>query len=490
MAQPAPKRWRKVAVRGLLALAGLCVALAVINAFDEELSPEAAAYLAPEKTAVPDARNAYLALLGTEAGPGTRPHEAGRKRLDALAAAIAADPLVGDVPNLQVENPLTAAGAYAGCKGTSSCLQDVARDDGARAFVEANGPLLQRYRELLNYPEFSDAVPSSAFGTFPLYPPLLLQARQLFHTDIALRVQQTAASAKKALADLARQIEFDRRNLAAAGHSLSKLVFAAHLRDDYLLLSEALQAAPAGSIEAARAALTPLTEREKSLAKVLRSEARQSAETLRRLRQAMLRFRNPYADIAAANPQMEVSSPFPSHSKAANFLLAWFYQPNATINEWFRMHQAVVALAAQPAAGRLEAARGEDKWIRDFEKELSPNPLNLAGISAARKLVLPGHVLRYSFFLDDLDGFVRLVVLKSELLSNRVSPSRLGTYLESRKDLLNVYTGTAMQHRFRQAESGATVMDLWFEPVNSSWRQRDFGLGPGKVAVALALPGR
>jgi hypothetical protein len=152
------------------------------------------------------------------------------------------------------------------------------------------------------------------------------------------------------------------------------------------------------------------------------------------------------------------------------------------------MHQAVVALAAQPAAGRLEAARGEDKWIRDFEKELSPNPLNLAGISAARKLVLPGHVLRYSFFLDDLDGFVRLIVLKSELLSNRVSPSRLGTYLESRKDLRNVYTGTAMQHRVRQTESGATVTDLWFEPVNSSWRQRDFGLGAGKVAVSVVLP--
>jgi hypothetical protein len=487
MAQSAPGRWRKTAVRGLLVLVGLCAALAVINTFDEELSPEAAAYLAPEKTAVPDARNAYLALMGTEAGPGIPPHQAGRKRLDALATAIAADPLVGDVPNLQVENPLAAAGAYAGCKGASSCLQDVARDGSARAFVEANGPLLQRYRELLDYPDFSDAVPLSAFGTFPLYPPLLLQARQLYHADIALRMQQSGASAKIALADLARQIEFDRRNLAAAGHSLSKLVFAAHLRDDYLLLSEALQAAPAGSIEAARAVLAPLTEREKSLAKVLRSEARQSAETLRRLRQAMLRFRNPYADFAAANPQLEVSSPFPSHSRTVNFLLAWLYQANATINEWFRMHQAVVALAAMPVAGRLEAARGEDQWVRDFEKDLSPNPFNLAGISAARKLVLPGHALRYSFFLDDLDGFVRLVVLKSEMLSNSVPSSRLTAYLESRKDLRNVYTGAAIQHRIRQTESGATVIDLWFEPANSSWHQRDFGLGAGKVAVTVSV---
>jgi hypothetical protein len=482
-------RLLRTAGRALLVLVGLCVALAVINAFDEELSPEAAAYLAPEKTAVPDARNAYLALLGIDARPGTPPHQAGRKRLDAMAAAFAADPLVGDVPSLSGEkNPLAASGAYAGCKGTSSCLRDVAGDDGARAFVETNGLLLKRYRELLDYPEFSDAVPPSAFGTFPLYPPLLMQARQLFHADIARRVLQSAASAEKAFADLARQIEFDRRNLAAAGHSLSKLVFAAHLRDDYLLLSEALQAAPAEGANAARAVLRPVTEREKSLAKVLRSEGRQSAETLRRLRQAMLRFRNPYADIAAENPQMEVRSPFPSHSKAANFLLAWLYQPNAAINEWFRMHQAVVALAAEPVTGRMEAARGEDKWVRDFGKELSPNPFNLAGISAARKRVLPGHVLRYSFFLDDLDGLVRLVVLKSEILSRKLPPSRLGAYLETREDLRNTQTGAAMRHRVRQTESGATVVDLWFEPVNSSWSQRDFGLGAGKVAVTLALP--
>jgi hypothetical protein len=482
---------RRTAVRALLLLAGACAALAVINAFDEDLSPEAASYLAPEKAAVPDARNAYLAMLGLDVPAGALPHEAGRKRLDLLVAAIQANPLLVDaIPPFNVERPLTAAGKFEGCRGVSSCLYEVASNEGVPGFIEANGPLLKRYRELMAYPAFSDAVPLSAFGTVPTFLPLLAQARQLFHADIARRVLQSPESGGQALADLARQIEFDRRNLAAAGLSLSKLVFAAYLRDDYLLLSDVLQhvrsQSPSRKPDSANPVLVPLTAAEKSLAGVLKAEARQTAETLRQLRQAMLRLKNPHADIQAANPQLEVRSPFLARSTAVNFLLAWFYQPNAAINEWFRIHRAIAALASAPAAARIEAARGGDQWIRDVEPSTF-NVFNFAGQSAARTMALPGHALSYSFFLDDLDGLMRLVLLKAEILAGNVPPSGVAAHIESREALRNVYTGAAMQHRVRQHESGTVLVDLWFEPMNASWKQRDFGLGAGKVAVTVAL---
>lgn len=320
----------------MLAAALVAAAVVLANAFDEGVHPEVKAYLGEHPRAPAEQRNGYFQVVGL-AALGAEPHAAGRGHVAAIAAAQAKR-LEGleaewpQLPMLTVPPVLRGAEGLCAMDSGAPCVAAVAAHPREAAkLVEENAALLQRYRRLLEYPEYLETHRMLHYETpFPAFLPLTA-AQSLFHVQSSLDLAH--GRALQVAYDLERSLRFSRRMLAGATTMVGKMVATAHARRAALFASEALPAiarADRKALASLARALAPLSASERSLAEAHRAELAIFGSVLR------------ICDDAA-RPWSAVN--------------CHFFQPNATLNRrYFALQKPLLELDAAPPA-RWDALR-------------------------------------------------------------------------------------------------------------------------------------
>ena len=431
----------------VIVAAALAAALAAINAFDEDLQPEVAAFLEPKPIAVPEKRNGFFQMVGLSAPADDDAHAAGVRYLEEVGRAEARR-IGGDREVHWPQHPgkPLSLPKLCGMEG-ASCLVQVAADEGAaRDVVAAHRALLARYRALLAYPEYVETQQLLHPET-PLVPFVPLSAAQrVFFVDAALALR--AGRAEGLAADLERSLALSRRMLAGSRTVIGKMIAAAHARRAVQFTSELLASPSAWARRHAgwlAEALAPLSPAELRLGEVLGMEFRMQLSVLREC-----------------------------GAELAPRALCYFLQPNATANmDYHRYYQPFTELDAAPPE-KLDAMRRALK-----ARDLSDPPWWLAYNPVGKLLSANAHPdwSDYVVRTHDVDALMRLVALQAAIVASGTAAERIPELAAVReRRYADPYTAQPMQW-------DASRRQLYFEPRSPGVLKG--GGVPGRYAVTF-----
>jgi hypothetical protein len=241
-------RWCGWSIAGVFALCLLLIAaLVLINWQDEPLTPEAQAWLVVPENPVPDAENAWLAMIaiGVEKQPGAA---VGRQIIQHLKEA---------------PNPTGMAEAYLDQFGPAWQFSDIdtslcnigqngprilARQAELQALVSQQQEVLARYYAAIALPDFHEEASPSAIAFLPYAP--AAKAACLARIDLALRLLAGDASAEAGF------VQHQRYWLIALQRSqvlIGALVANTQIQSDQALLQSLLAAKNHGAAQALNA---------------------------------------------------------------------------------------------------------------------------------------------------------------------------------------------------------------------------------------------
>lgn len=416
----------KRAAKWMAAAAAAVVAFALIaNAFDEDLDPEVLAVLEARPAPIAFARNGYFYLVGIGTS-GEDPHAAGRRYVAAVEAAQQKRIAGEDVQWPRIERLKIAASDLCGMDGGVPCLEKVRADEaGARRLLAEHAVLVERYRALLEYPQYQETQRLRHYET-PLPDYLGLGAAQrLFHVQAALRLRE--GKALQVAYDLERALRLSRRMLAGSSTVLGKMLAAAHGRRAALFLSEALPAvarADRKALARLAEALAPLSSAERDLARTFASELAMAASAMR------------------------------SCDATESALACYFFQPNATLNRlYFASHKPFLELAQAPA-------HRFDELRRTLHEPAFPWWSALYNPRGKAMLVMSGGRPPWDYVarLNDLDALFRVVALQALIGERELKAAEVPDFLAgSVKRYADPYSGKAMGWDARRGQ-------LWFQP--------------------------
>jgi hypothetical protein len=242
-------KWSGIAVLGLLALAFLLFAVAfIINARDEELSPQARALLTPPPNPYKPEDNIYLALAGADAPPGKSVIAAGLMRVSAynqrVDALMRSPKFAGeDAFFHRPEDPdrLEFRGDCSVLQPLNGSLWQVAPQhlERIQELLADNRELYQRYLTLHGLHGYYETARLTEFA--PLLARFPVCERRLFLAEYVRRMRSAnSPEQRQALADLQSDVQLWRAVLKGEGTLVSMMVSVAYLHGDYLLLADTI----------------------------------------------------------------------------------------------------------------------------------------------------------------------------------------------------------------------------------------------------------
>ena len=396
----------------------IVVLVVAANAFDEDVHPEVRAYLEARPPVVADALNGYLRIVALAGGAGDLPLPAVPQGNGDLCAMDAGTP----------------------------CMREVrAEERAARERLAEHALLLQRYRQLPEYPLYREPPsPADAAARLPAYL-RLIAGQKLFHIQSALRIDEGRAI--QVAYDLERSLKFSRLMLAGSSTLLGKMIAAAHARRAALFVSQMLpELARADRKALARIAqaLAPLTLAERSLVGAHRSELALFA--------AGLRFCE--ADKLGWHPYRLAS--------------CYFFQPNATLNRhYFTAHKLVVAMEKAPTRCFEELRAALDLSSRAVPWwSILYNPVGKLRLGAGSTPARSDHLAR----VQDVDALFRLVALQALIGAAGIDGEEVPQFLaRNAKRYGDPYSGRAMGW-------DPALRQLYFEPRGTG-RVKRFSAG-------------
>jgi hypothetical protein len=412
-------KWILVALPVLVVLP--LAAWIAVNAFDENLMPEAARYGEPRAPGVPDAENGYYALLALAAGDGE----------DGMAYAKA---WLAEARAAAKDNRLERRPAAKRAKrpdlcdtGQESCLAAVqGKAAEVTARLEAYREDLDRYEKLIGFRRYEEILdyPLRVVTGFPGYAEVR-RAQLAFLARAVLAAD--SGDVEGAVAATERDIAFQRVMLGGARTLLGKMIACAAYWRDLAFVADLLQRRPAdvGPLRGRlQAALRPIDPAALRMSPVVEAEFSFTKHFLK--------------DPTAPDPG---SRPHSTYEKVA---VALFFQPNASINMEFERLTALGAAAdlppSQGSAGLGKLAPGvQEMRFRDYIY----NPVGkiLSRIAAPA----PGADAWNRLRLHDLDAYNRLIGLRVEMTAAEVTAEgTAGFVAQSDARFHDPYTGKPM----------------------------------------------
>lgn len=339
------KRALLLALKFSLSLVAVAIlgflALVLINAFDEDLSADAQALLAPPQMGKVEDGNGFVAFLGMQAPADQDQMAWGRK----AAAAYMAQAQPGFVQSSEwkeaTRGHLRAGPGKAWCTPESrDCLAEAKRDATPIASLlaaDGNRLFLTRYRKAREAATFADVyVGANPAATIPPYGSLAYGA-SLALADVALKL--ASGDVEGAVAELEQEVGFHRRMIAGGRSLIAVMIGNRLLSRDLLTISELVRG-DGERVAPYRARLAALARPQASAAALepaLRFEAHTWTTFAHRIR-AILRDNGGWmlsGDI---------------HSPALNWAQSLFALPNQTANLVAATAKIEFSIAAAPAA--------------------------------------------------------------------------------------------------------------------------------------------
>jgi hypothetical protein len=380
-----------------------------INLVDENLTPLAESLLTAPANPYESSDNLYVGMAGFEAPSQQSMIVVGEARIEAYDRALDAMILDPDKALAFYETPEAGKLAFVGdatsWEPLSSSIWSEAkshRSDIAK-LLASNGELYGRYLALHRMHGYYETARPSY--TMPIvYVPKTIRA--LFLADVANRIQTgTPQQKREALTDLARDVQMWKAELAGTGALVSKMLAAAALQADELLLGD-LVTDPTVDLtlldDDLQAAITPFEIADWKIGNVFAAEMRASAPMM--------------SAIALANSPTIGSSARPSHwwQRAWNVVESKFFKLNATENLDAQQMAQLSALSNADPTGFSEARNQYRSWLKNKENLLTPsiayNPIGkiLVGIGAPAFEAYPMRVY-------DIAALQRLVFLAYQI---------------------------------------------------------------------------
>jgi len=443
-----------------LAIAGVSIylLLVLVNLPDEALTAEERALAEPNRPAVPDSQNIYVALLGFYAPPGIDSMAYGAKRLAQHNEAAAKDPWRHDrVAKLRAGQPIgedkdTLKWIDGGRKLPSRFEGPILPNALGQAqdvtyLLEANVELIARYRTLQSLPQFSNtAVPDI------LSPVLLLgapaDARSVLLAQCA--IDALSGRSKRALEFLTADISLWRRVLAGSGTLIDEMRAITYLAGDFRLVSDLISSREFDAF-AHRATLasltTPLTKPELGFGQMFANEFQENARLLSSIDDEEMR---------------EAHDSWLSRAGAFLFYFP-FFKLNATLNRSAHAmtnYQRLAGLAPSDYLLAKADVKKESEAMADFGLTWLYNPIGkgLVGVAAIQ---YEGYVDR----LPDLDAYIHLVRAQLEVRLASVPSEKVPQFLEKADaESWNPYTNRPFQW-------SPTAHSLMFDAVSQPWRK-------------------
>jgi len=417
-------------VSGLLLLgSGLVFGIwAGINAFDEDLSPQARQLLAEAAPALKDEDNAYFALWGMTAAEGADPHAVGKRVAAGVIAKLAGSESAapgtaydGEIKKLK---PSPAIAKLCDWAKEDCYARLAAAVDRADPLAQENATLLARYAALGRYKGYSDTAPRRVATPFPPFQ----DASNLATLDLLVAIAEVKrGDAAAGLKRIGSGITTARMYLASSEQLLPRMIFANILhRHAVVVAGLAVEFPDAAAAEQAQLAkwLAPLTAPERSVAPAFSSEF-----------QVM---HNVFASLTKDSRAWDL---FGGETSVPQWIQMRFLQPNASANLLAAIMTDEQRLTALPA----------DKLVAEFpalEQRRAARRASNEGFSVrnpvGRMLVELASVdyTQYALRMHDLDAHLRLAALAAEIGARRLEPGAIAGYVTAASaPAVDPYTG-------------------------------------------------
>ncbi|MGH8850586.1 MAG: hypothetical protein ACREYD_06300 [Casimicrobiaceae bacterium] len=452
-------RVAKVAAKALAATAAATVVLAIlVNLRDPEISLQARAMSRFDLPAVPEAGNAYVALLGLSAAPDADPLAEGARLVAERDDATGRDPFARErAPRQEREGDDIEDGriAFNGDRDLACDIFDEpclpfakARAAAISALLTNNKLLIERYLQARQMPVFAATVIANTRRA-NLERSNLVLVHALLLTQAALDAQQ--GSAGDACRFLRDDGAFWRRAMSGGATLGDKLSAFNAFSEDLRLGSEiiASEGFDAGACAPAiNALLAPLTAEESSLANAFRTAF---VPTLRML-------------ASWPDPSISVEpESWPDRYLKETPIYELFYRRNASINRSARIHAGLAALATVPTRA-FGAAR--DSFLADVSDVTAIGPGWL--YNPLGKSLLGRHIALDVDYVAHAHGVAAYVALVRAQLALRLagaSPAQVPRFLEhAAVATMNPFDG-------RPFHWDAARRTLSFDPPDRRWRR-------------------
>jgi hypothetical protein len=409
---------------GLLAFVLLLVfAWVLVNSFDAPLSDQAKALLTPPPNPYSSGENLYLAMAGLE-GAGERPTtEMGQERIaaynQALDSMLANPDLALDVNKKWDATKLAFAGKLelgpqrttSIWTATKSYRQDIA------TFLSANQKLYQRYLSLHYLHGYYETARPSYIAPVISVPQ---QVRVLFLSNVANRVQTgTPQQQREALTDLQEDLQTWRTVLEGDGTLIGKMLAAASLHGDLILLADLIED-PSSDLQHLDDALGPLSipfdPKDYRIGNAFLAEWRGVA-TL-------------YKTITAVNEYTAAAAPPSWRKRMENTFEAHFFKINATENISAPQAAHWAALMDSEPSQFLQNREVDRQWLEENQPHFSLssfyNPVGKILVKVAMS-----QNDSYPLRVYDVAAYQRLVYLVFQLKRQHVTTADVPAFLKA-----------------------------------------------------------
>ena len=380
-------------------------AVLAINAVDEPLSPQAAAYGEPRSPGVPGNENGYYALVGLGAPDGADAIVYARAWIEEARAAARAHRPEKRSQESRAKRPLTCDPAQASCLAVAK-----EKPDEVKAHIEAYREDLARYEALIGFKRYEEVLdyPLRLAAEFPQYGSVTAA-----HRAYVLRAAMQAQSGnmEAALSAIERDIAFQRAMMTGSRTLLGKVVAGVDYWRDLAFLSDLMQNR--------RAEVRPHLAQVRGMLKATEFPAEGMSALIESefgFRKALLK--NPLA------PEEVGNNPVLVEKLAMKFL----YKPNATLNQEVR-HLAAVAkamdLPVNEGSAALEKILLDDALMSSWQYIDNPAgnflrrvPFTGSGRDAYQRLRL-----------HDVRAYARLVALQAEIAAANIETGKVGAFV-------------------------------------------------------------
>jgi hypothetical protein len=399
---------------GLVALILLIALVAfALNSFDAPLSTEAKALLAAPMNPYRPQQNLYVAFAGFDASSQQSVIDTGTARIEAYDRAL--DSILRDPSAAVSSNPADSAklifkGDLSSWKPLSSSIWTSVRSHRTDIadLLAANQQLYQRYLALHQLPGYFAAARPSYFMP-PVYLPQPVHV--LFLANVADRIQTgTLQQQQAALAELSQDLRMWKRVLRGNGDLSSKMIAAASLQADLLLLADMIADPNADMtpLEGAQgAAIFQFDPADWKIGEVFGTEFRMRAAHFMTLR--------PFEILA---PAQRPWTAFTTH----------FFKVNAALNLSAAQMLQLAALAnSEPAEFSRTRATYHD-WLEHNEKLVSPTIV----YDPVGKILVATAAATWDDFplrVYDVAALQRLVYLALQLRIQGIDRSEVASFL-------------------------------------------------------------
>jgi hypothetical protein len=410
--------------------------MAAYNAFDEDLSAEAKALLAPPPMGKMEDQNGFIAFLGMVAPKGQDQMAWGRKS----AAAYTAQAQPGftrtaewkEITRPHIKVPVVTKWCRPEVR---DCLAEAKTDGDALAKRLAEGDnaeLLARYRKVREAPGFSDLYMGALTMDSPSAYSALRAGASLAFADIAAKAG--AGDLDEAVAELEREVTFHRRIITGGRTLVTVLTGETMLAHDLLMISELLRSG-GEQIVPYHGRLRDLIRPQISAAVIQPAFRLMAHEKVNWAKGWRMFLRDSGSLLALTHDARPLE----------NWIMSLFIRPNETANVVAAIMTAEAAIAGVPAARFNHEAAA----IRKANSVLLERPWYAEGRNPVGKDVAElviGQLADYAARMHDLQALERVVDLQATLAGSGITdPAAIAGFVagEGAKSHTDPYTGKA-----------------------------------------------